>query len=141
MQKSINVAKTFVTLFSLGMLVWLLGACDVEESLNAEEANDRPAKIDVGQAFTHDKYDVAAGWKVKSDGIGGATLKGLRVTNKSDSPDTPMLTFDFNKGKQLLFTIECTGNELQAGATGHMSCFSTGNLRKGYKTVTVRDMW
>lgn len=65
-----------------------------------------------------------------------------RVTNASDDDTsrTALLTFTFYKGSENLAEVECSSNELQAGESSKMDCFSTDSeFPTGYKTIKVAD--
>lgn len=139
------------TLFALGTafvvgVVLLVGSAanEVSKEMEAEAKHDKPKNIAEGEPFTHDKYDIAAGWKIKSDEFGGIEVKNIKVTNISDDADFPMFTFDLMSpdGKDLLASIDCTSDEIGSGVTTKMdSCLSSESMPKGNYQVTVRDLW
>lgn len=141
-----NVLLIFALLFVLGIAgcVALIGgaANEADKAIKAEEANDKPTEVAEGAAFTHDDFEVDAGWVVKKDGLGGVTIENARVTNASDDDTsrTALLTFTFYKGSENLAEVECSSNELQAGESSKMDCFSTDSeFPTGYKTIKVAD--
>ena len=137
-------------LLILGVLfVLMIGGCfaliggaanEVDKAIEAEEANDKPVEVAEGAAFTHDDFDVDEGWVVKKDPIGGITIESARVTNNSDEARTALLTFTFYKGSENLAEVNCSSNELQAGESSKMDCYSTdSDFPTGYKTIKVAD--
>lgn len=144
-----NVLLVLVLLFILFVAgcIALVGkaANDVSKSIDKSLANDKPTTVSMGKAFTHDGYQIKAGWSLgKEKYTGDAIIRGLTVTNtqKSDSSGrTALLTFRFYKGKQNLAEVQCTGKELQKGESGTMDCSSTDKYPTGYDTVKVADMF
>jgi hypothetical protein len=111
-------------------------------SLSEEEANDTPAVVKPGKGFTHDQFKAARGWRVAKEDFGNTpTIKNLRVTNVSEEGQrTALLTFRFYKGTEVLAEVECSTNEMQAGESSRMQCFSgSGQFPTGYKTIKVAD--
>lgn len=136
---------TVVFLLVMGGCLALLGgaANEIDKSLTEEEANDTPSTLDEGKAFTHDDFEVAAGWRVVQDRLfGGATLKGLQVTNGADERRSAQFTFTLIRGKTNLAEIECDSRQLQPGQSSSMDCISleTG-FPKGWEEIRVADMW
>lgn len=142
-----NVLLIVVLLFVLFVAgcIALVGkaANDVSKSIDKSLANDKPTTVAMGKAFTHDGYQVKAGWTLARDFAGDATIKGLTVTNtQSDgSGRTALLTFRFYKGKQNLAEVQCTGKELQKGESGSMDCSSTDKFPTNFDAVKVADMF
>lgn len=141
-----NVLLVLAVLFVLfvgGCFALLGGAAnEVDKAISDEAANDRPTEVAEGAAFTHDDFDVDKGWTVEKDGLGGVTIENARVTNASDDEDsrTALLTFTFYKGSENLAEVECSSNELQAGESSKMDCFSTdSDFPTGYKVIKVAD--
>lgn len=139
-----NVLLVVVLLFVLmiGGCLALFGAAvnEVDKAITEEEQNDIPTEVVEGGAFTHDSYDVESGWSVKRDGIGGVTIKGLRITNTEDTARTALLTFTFYNGNENLAEVECNSNELQADEVSRMDCFSfDGKFPSTFDSVKVAD--
>jgi hypothetical protein len=143
--------KTFLivmgTLLGLGVLavvgVVLLVGSAANDALEAEEKNDTPKPVAEGEPFTHDKYDIAGGWKIVTDEFGTMAVAGVKVTNTGDSADFPMFTFDLMSldGKELLASADCNSNEIGSGVTAKLdNCLSVDKVPAEYQ-VTVRDMW
>jgi hypothetical protein len=139
----ILVLLGLMILFFAGCLALVGGAVnEVDKAMKEEEANDRPVEVDEGKAFTHDGYEAEAGWKVVKEQFGGATIKGLRVTNTEDEARTALLTFRLYKGNENLAEIECSSNELQSDEISRMNCVSMeSRFPKGYDTIKVADFW
>lgn len=131
-----------VGLLAVGCVALIGGAAnEIDKEIKEEEANDKPKPVAAGAAFTHDDFDVAAGWKVAAEQFGGTTIKGLRVTNNADEARHAQLTFTFVKGQENLGEIECSSNELQPGQSSRMDCFSFDGRIKGYDEIRVADMF
>lgn len=140
-----NIVIVLVVLAILivgGCLALLAGAVnEADKVLTEEEERDEPRTIAEGEAFTHDDFEVAAGWKVGRE-VGGVTITGLRVTNTLDESRTALLTFRFYKGNENLAEVECSSNRLQAGEVSKMDCFSfDSGFPRGYSEIKVSDMW
>jgi len=130
-----------VFILFVGGCMALLGtaANEVDKAIQEEEANDKPKAVAEGKAFTHDDYEVAAGWRVVNE-LGSANIKGLRVTNVAGESRTALLTFRFYKGSENLAEIECSSNQVAADESSVLDCFSTSsNFPKGYNTIKVSD--
>lgn len=140
-----------VILVILGLMILAFAGClalvggvanEVDKAIEEEQANDKPVEVAEGKAFTHDDFEAAAGWKVANEKFGGATIKGLRVTNNAGEARTAMLTFRFYKGNENLAEVECSSNELQTGEVSKMDCVSfDSKFPKGYDTIKVSDFW
>ncbi len=145
-------------LILVGLFVLFVGGCialvggaanEVDKALNEdgsslseEEANDTPAVVKAGKGFTHDNFKAAPGWRViKEDFTDSPNIKNLRVTNVSqEGQRTALLTFRFYKKSEVLAEVECSTNEMQAGESSRMECFSTStSFPTGYKTIKVSD--
>lgn len=112
-----------------------------DEAIKDEEANDRPTAVSEGEAFTHDEFAVAAGWKVAKD-LGGVTIKGLTVANEAEGARSALFTFTFVKADENLAEVECSSNELQPGQKSKMDCFTfDSGFPTGYTEIQVADMW
>lgn len=128
----------------IGGCMALLGgaANEIDKEIQKEEANDKPKPVAVGKAFTHDDYEVEAGWKVTRDALGSADIEGLKVTNAKDQREVIQFTFTFVKGNEVLGKVECNGGELEPGQKKVMDCLSLDDdFPKGYTEVRVADMW
>lgn len=139
-----NVLLILVLVFILfigGCLALLGGAAnEIDKAIKDEEANDKPKEVAVGKAFTHDDFEVDAGWKVAKDGLGGVNIEGLRTTNVADEARTALLTFRFYKGSENLAEVECSSNKVQPEESSVLDCFSTSSeFPEGYDTVKVSD--
>ncbi|HSE72804.1 MAG TPA: hypothetical protein VLA97_18705 [Nocardioidaceae bacterium] len=140
-----------VILVILGLMILAFAGCmallggvanEVDKAIKEEEANDKPVEVSEGEAFTHDGYEAEAGWKVVKERFGGATIKGLRVTNTSDGARTALLTFRFYSGNENLAEVECSSNEIQTGEASKLDCISMDSgFPKGYDTIKVSDFW
>jgi hypothetical protein len=138
-----------VLLAIIGVFILFVGGCfalvggaanEIDKAIQEEEANDKPVAVEEGKAFTHDGFEVTGGWKVANDGLGGATIKGLSVTNTADEERTALLSFRFYKGKTNLAEVECSSNQLQADESSSLDCFSTDTkFPKGYNEIRVAD--
>lgn len=139
-------------LLILGLLfILMVGGCialiggaanEIDKAVKEEEENDKPRDVSAGKAFEHDGFKVDAGWEVTKEQFGGATITKLRVTNDSDEERSAMLSFRFYKGKENLGEIECSSNQLQAGESSKMDCFSLDSeFPTGYKKIRVADSW
>jgi len=141
-----NVILVILGLFILafaGCMALFAGAVnEVDKAIKEEQANDKPRVVAEGKAFTHDSYGAESGWKVVNERFGGATIKGLRLTNTTDGARTALLTFRFYKGNENLAEVECSSNQLQPGEVSKMDCVSMdGDFPKGYDTIKVSDFW
>lgn len=107
------------------------------------EGTDKPTAVKEGAAFTHDGYEVPAGWTVNEDMFDMIEIKGMTVTNVDHgSVDTPMFTFQFvAKGENILATVDCTATELQPGQTAKMDCIGLDEFPAGYQEIRVADMF
>lgn len=143
-----NVLLVLLLLFllAIGGCFALVGgvANEVDKSMKKEQANDKPVDVKVGQAFSHDGYRVARGWKLGKD-FGTVTIKGLTVKNvKNDDMTgsggrTALLTFRLYKGTNNLAEITCTGKELQEGESSKMDCSSGDKMPKKFDAIRVAD--
>ena len=151
-KKKRTFLKVFLALCAFGAvcvigLIALLSAAfsGADDAIKKEEANNKPLTVAEGAAFQHDGYKVAKGWKVSGDGIGGVTIKGLKVTNVSHSAtdDIPMFTFTLWQGKQNMAEIEADGRSLAKGQSSTMDGVSMDDTNgvPQYKTIKVADMW
>jgi hypothetical protein len=130
-----------VFILFVGGCLAILGtaANEVDKAIKKEEANDKPKTVAEGKAFTHDNYDVAAGWKVGRD-FGGVTINGLKVTNTAKESRSALLTFRFYKGSENLAEVVCSSNEVATGETSALDCGSTSSgFPKGYQVIKVAD--
>ncbi|WP_158648000.1 hypothetical protein [Nocardioides houyundeii] len=143
-----NVLLLLVLVFVLfiGGCIALVGgaanevAKEIDKSVAAEAENDKPKPVVEGKAFTHDGFNVASGWTVTKDGLGGVTIEGGKVTNDNEDARSALLTFTFYKGKENLAEVECSSNELQAGESSKLDCVSfDSEFPTGYKTIKVAD--
>ncbi|GAA3653722.1 hypothetical protein GCM10022237_12020 [Nocardioides ginsengisoli] len=120
-------------------------AKEVDKSIKEEQKNDTPTEVKEGQAFKHDGYAIAAGWKVGEEEYGGTTITNMRVTVEEADPDveggrSAWLTFRFYKGADVLLEVNCTSNEMQVGETSKMDCSSLETEPiKGWDTIKVAD--
>jgi hypothetical protein len=160
-QKKRSILKTFLiigSIFAVLMVAGIAGctalvgsaANSIDKSIKKEQALDKPYEVNEGAAFEHDGYKVAAGWKIVKEPYGGATIKGLTVTNVSHEQsiegedDTPMFTFTLWNGQQNMTEIEADGNAIAQGQTSKMDAISLDTNVKGvpaHDRVTVKDMW
>jgi hypothetical protein len=142
-----NVFLILMLLFVLfvgGCMALIGGALnEADKAIKKEEANDKPAVVTAGKAFTHDDFKVAAGWKVAKEAFGGGvTINGLKVTNDSDEERSALLSFRFYNGSENLAEVECSSNQLQGGESSKMDCYSTATeFPTGYKQIKVADTW
>ena len=112
---------------------------EVDKSIKKEQANDKPKVVAEGKAFTHDQYDVAAGWKVAKD-FGGVTIKGMKATNTASESRSALLTFRFYKGTENLAEVVCSSNEIAKGESSVLDCISTSSkFPTGYEQIKVAD--
>ncbi|WP_377322951.1 hypothetical protein ACFJIY_26145 [Pimelobacter simplex] len=120
-------------------------AKEVDKSLQEEKKNDTPTEVKEGQAFEHDGYSVAGGWKVGNEQYGGTTINNMRVTAKEADEDveggrSALLTFRFYKGSDVLLEVTCSSNEMQVGESSKMDCSSLETEPiKGWDTIKVAD--
>jgi hypothetical protein len=113
---------------------------EIDSALAEEAANDRPTQIAEGAAFTHDIWNVQDGWRLTGDRF-GASIGHLKAELAGDSADSPLLTFDVKRGREVLASIDCTGPRVQPGEIARLSCVSGEKIRGDYDTITVRDMF
>ncbi len=111
---------------------------EADKAIKEEERNDAPTAVAVGKAFTHDDWAVAAGWKLRKDGLGSAEVVA-DVTNKGDDARTALLTIKVLRGTRVLADITCSTDELEPGQSAAMSCFSSDDFPAKYGKVTVED--
>lgn len=147
--RNVLLGLTAVFVLMIGGCVALLGgaANEIDKAIDEEAANDKPTDVRVGKKFTHDDYDVSAGWKVSRE-FGSITIKNMSVTNTQSesvaggSGRTALLTFRFYNGKENLAEVECNSKEMQEGESSAMDCFSTDNYpKKRWNSVRVADFW
>jgi hypothetical protein len=108
------------------------------------EENDRPKAVKEGGAFSHDGYEVSAGWTVTNEEVLDMVgIEGMSVKNVSHgSVDTPMFTFQFvGKGETVLATVDCTGSEVAPGQSAKMDCLGLDSFPTGYQEIRVADLW
>jgi hypothetical protein len=126
-------------------------ANEIDKEIKNEQSLDKPFDVAEGEAFSHDGYEVAAGWKVVPEKYGmGATITGLKVTNVDHEQsidgedDTPMFTFTLWSGKENVTEIDASGRAIAQGQTTTMDAFSLDTDVKGvpaHDRVTVKDAW
>lgn len=141
-----NVFLVLLVLFILfvGGCMALIGgvANEVNDAIEEEAANDVPTAVTEGAAFSHDDYAAAEGWTVGTDGLGGATIEGLSVTNEADEARSALLTFRFYNGNENLAEVECSSNQIASGEVSAMECVSfSQTFPEGYTEIKVSDMW
>ena len=114
------------------------------EKSGFSEGADKPKPIEEGAAFSHDGYDVPAGWKVTNDSmLDTVGIEGMAVTNADHGTvDTPMFTVQFvGKGENILATVDCMGTELQPGQSSKLDCTSMDSFPAGYQEIRLGDMF
>ncbi len=144
--RNVLLVLLLLVLLAIGGCFALVGgvANEVDKSMKQERANDKPTDVREGQAFSHDGYKVASGWKLANQ-FGTATIRGLKVTNvKNDEMTgnggrTALLTFRLYKGSNNLAEITCTGKELQEGESSKMDCGSGDKMPKKFDAIRVAD--
>lgn len=139
--RNVLLGLTLLFILVIGGCMALLGgaANEIDKAIKEEEANDKPVEVSEGKAFTHDEFEVEAGWTVARE-AGGVTIKDLRVTNVADEARSALLSFRFYKGNENLAEVECSSNQLQADEVSAMDCFSfDGKFPAGYDTIKVAD--
>lgn len=111
----------------------------IDDAVQESEDNRKPHAVEVGKAFTHDIWKGQAGWKITNGGpLDMVQVKGLRVKNTGDSPDNAFLTFNLNKGDEVLASIECSSSEVQPGKTIKLSCIADEAPDRKWDSVSVR---
>ena len=98
-----------------------------------------PLVIHPGKAFSVQKFNYHPGWRVTGDGLGGVTVKGLRVTNHRGKKDSALVEIKFMKGSEVLGLSDCTTDPIMPGQTVLVSCIGTDGPVKGYKRITIND--
>jgi hypothetical protein len=149
----------FVAVISALMIAGVAGctalvggaANEIDKEMKKEQALDKPFDVTEGETFSHDGYEVAAGWKVVPEELGmGATITGLKVTNVDHEQsvkgedDTPMFTFTLWNGEENVTEIQASGRAIAQGQTTKMDAFSLDTDVKGvpaYDRITVKDAW
>lgn len=144
-----NVLLILILLFILfiaGCMALIGGAAnEIDKSIKAEDANDKPVAVTEGQSFEHDGYTVAKGWKVKPEQFGGMTIANAKIT-LDDAQDSTgggrsaLLTFRLYDGKNVVTEITCNSNEMQEGETSSLNCGSLDTKKvKSWDTIKVAD--
>lgn len=111
----------------------------IDDAVQESEDNREPHAVEVGEAFTHDIWKGQAGWKITTNGpLDMVDVKGLRVKNTGDSADNAFLTFNLDKGDEVLASIECTSSEVQPGKTIKLSCIPADKPQAQWDSVSVR---
>ena|GEM_PF-3572561 len=113
---------------------------EIDAALADEAANDRPSEVAEGVGFTHDIWKVQDDWHLTSDQF-GSSIGHLKAELVGRSADTPMLTFDVKRGREVIASIDCTGPRVQPSEVARLTCVSADRFRGNYDTVTVRDMF
>ena len=121
-----------------------VGANEVDKAIKEEAENDKPKAVTEGQAFEHDGYEIAAGWKVADEEFGGTNITGLKVTAAEADEDvdggrSAFLTFRFYKGTDVLLEVSCNSNEMQVGESSKMDCYGDGEKVSGWDSIKVAD--
>ncbi|WP_408897580.1 hypothetical protein ACJ5H2_00395 [Nocardioides sp. R1-1] len=154
-QKKSHLARNIIIAVVAGLIL-LCGGCfavvgiganevaeEVDKAIKEEAENDKPKEVSEGAAFTHDGYEVAAGWKVAEEEFGGTNIVDMKVTAvESDDIEggrSALFTFRFYKGTDVLLEVTCSSNEMQVGESSKMDCFGDGETVAGWDTIKVAD--
>jgi hypothetical protein len=113
---------------------------EIDSALADEAANNRPTEIVEGAGFTHDIWKVQDGWRL-TGGQFGSSIEHLKAELVGESADSPLLTFDVKRGREVIASIDCTGPRVQPGEIARLSCLPNGTIRGGYDSITIRDMF
>ncbi|MGJ9422654.1 DUF2510 domain-containing protein [Aeromicrobium sp. CF3.5] len=144
-----NIILVLIAVFVLfiGGCIALIGgaaneidnAIDESESADAEPGGpDNPLEITEGEAFSVSGFDYAAGWSIGSE-FELVTLSDLKVTNNRDEADSALIDVRLMQGTEVLAVVNCTTEEIPAGQTTTLDCFSGDELPSDYDTLTIRD--
>ena len=118
-------------------------ANEVSESMDADATKaggtENPKAITEGKAFEVDGFDYAAGWKITDDGLGGATVKKLKVTNDRTDKDSALVEIKLWKGTEVKAPIDCSTDPIDVGSTVKLSCTSADMLPKNVDKITIND--
>lgn len=143
-------------LIVLAVLLVLMGGCaialvvaggsavnDAVEEMDVEDAApggpDNPMEIKEGEAFSVREFDYQPGWSIANDGLGGATVKGFKVTNNRGDKDSALVEIKLWNGTEVLAMIDCTTSPIDPGTTVSLSCISGDKLPKSYEKITIND--
>lgn len=133
-----------MVLFIGGCLALIGGAANeidkaIKEGENQEGGSNNPIEITEGEGFTIGDIDYLPGWKFE-DGLIGADVTGLRVTNNSDDSDFPSIEFRFFTGTEELVEISCgLFKEVQPGTTARIECSGDQPLPTEFDRITVQN--
>jgi hypothetical protein len=140
-----------IFLVLLGLFILMFAGCmalvggavnEVDKAIQEEAANDKPAAVAEGAAFTHDGYEAEGGWKVVNKRFAGTSINGLSVTNTADEARSALLTFRFYEGNEVVGEVECSSNQMQSGEASSLDCVSFDSKPvKGYDTIKVSDLF
>jgi hypothetical protein len=128
----------------IGLIVLIGGAANEVSKSIADDANkpggtDNPMTIHPGKPFEVDGLNYAGGWKIANDGLGDATVNGLKVANNRDSKDSAIVEIKLWKGKEVKALVDCTTDPIDVGTTVKVSCLGTDKLPKTFDRVTIND--
>jgi hypothetical protein len=139
----IGVGLAFVVLF--GGCAVLVGvglneaAEDIEDDANKPGGTDNPMTIEEGEAFEVDGFEYADGWQLARDGLGDATVKGLKVTNRREDKDSALVEIKLWRGNEVVTLIDCTTSPMDVGSKVKLNCVSTDQLPRGFTKITIND--
>lgn len=113
----------------------------IDDSVQESEANRKPHDVAESQAFSHDVWEAEEGWKIKHEvPLDMVDIKGLRLTNTGDSPASPLLTFNLDKGENVLASIDCSGPNAQPGQSVRLECVPDNIPDDNWESISVRNL-
>ena len=141
-----------VLLIMLALAVLFIGGCmaligsaanEIDKSIKADAnkagGDSKPLTITAGKAFEVDSFHYDAGWRVVRDGLGGVTVKQLKVTNHRDKKDSALVEIKFWKGSEVLALVDCTTEPIMPETKVTLSCVGSDARPKGYDKITIND--
>jgi hypothetical protein len=134
----------FGAVCTIGLMVLIGGAANevsksIESDANKPGGTDHPMTIHPGKPFEVDGFNYAGGWTIADNGLGDATVNGLKVTNNRDNKDSALVEIKLWKGNEVEALVDCTTQPIDVGTTVTLSCIGTDPMPKAFDRVTIND--
>jgi hypothetical protein len=147
-----STLRKSLSVLSLGLMLVVGGCSDGGDaktgdsssasSVQAQKASasKKTTEITEGQAFSHDAFDYAAGWKI-THGEVTWNIDGLKAENTSSSPHYNAIQIKLWKAGAELVMLSCgSGKPVAPGASVSLDlCLSTDPLPPAYDKITINN--